>query len=315
METRIFEVRQVRNFDQVISATFTFIRLYIRPLTRALISISGPAILLAALLLGLIAGMIPTPGYADPYSASSDTTAGAIIGGILLVVAIAAAYFLNLTTTLSFIMAVAKAGSPPPTVPEVWQRVKENIGRIILSTIAIAILYIVIQFVVAIPVGIAINIGGIVLAIPFYIALYAFFIYVGVSISLAFIIRIQENRGTIMALNRSFNIIQGYWWQSFGVVFVTNMLTSIIAIIPAYVLGVIAVITVTTTGSQIPPFLMSLGTIILSLITAVLITAGLTLYNTATALQYYSLVERKEAVGLHERVQSIEASIPQEGAL
>jgi hypothetical protein len=127
--------------------------------------------------------------------------------------------------------------------------------------------------------------------------------------SLIFIIRAYEKRGFFESIERSFRLVQGKWWSTFGLIFVLYLIVGVasyVFIIPMYVFMFVSAIhdvdsgVVSEQGSGY----------------AVMMTFFFTLYylsqmvlyalpNVGIAFQYFNLVERKEARGLMSQIENI----------
>jgi hypothetical protein len=142
-----------------------------------------------------------------------------------------------------------------------------------------------------------------------FLLLYIAIFYVAVTFSLLFVIRAWEPVGFFTALTRSYRLVQGKWWSTFGILFVTSLIQSTISslfFIPWYV-NFIATLLHSTTGNpaEDPGFLSQL---ISQTFLVLYFLSNVLLYCVpliALAFQYFNLVELKESKGLLASIENI----------
>ncbi len=317
MENRIFEVRQVRSFDQILSATFTFLRIVFKPFFKSLIVIAGPVLLVTGVIYGLAySSLINMMGHMPQFDANDINSILLLYVqfGIVFILAMIAA-LLAWTASNSFIILYTDSRGIAPTLGEVWRRTRQSLLRVIGTGLALWLMS-------ATAFGILIVIGVLmsgdrpsilfILLIAFVII--PFSIYASVSLSPIFFMRMQEPIGLFEAIGRCFKLIRGYWWQTFGILFLMYIITIAISYgmaIPQFILiGIRAAVADESAGPLISILLVVFTA--LTFIASQFISSSL--FNVAVALQYYNLVERKEAVGLRGRVQDLEQPGSPEGA-
>ncbi len=316
MEQRVFEVRQVRSFDQVLSATFTFIRILLKPLFRSLVTIAGPFLLVGGIIYGFVYGDIltlaATAGNPTAYNNAFSDVAGFVVQIIVASILIIAAGLLLFTAINSFIILYTDRGVPP-TPAETWQRTRQSLGLVIGTGFMLGLISVVVFGVTAVIAATLGDAGPIVFILLMFL-LFPLFIYLAVNLSPIFFVRMQEPIGLFEAINRCFSLIRGYWWQTFGILLIIYILTTVIGYTFAIPQFMLIGIQAATAGKS--DIMWSVLTIALTAITFIISQfASSVLFNVSIALQYYSLVERKEALGLRNRVQELEQPAPPEGAV
>ena len=114
-------------------------------------------------------------------------------------------------------------------------------------------------------------------------------IWLGVAWSMAFPVLLVEGKGGMNALRRSFQLVQGCWWATFGRLFVANLIAGIIsaAIVYGVLAAVVAAIESTSLGA-----LVALGAtnVIASALTTPFVAAVI-------VVTYFDLRVRKEGYG------------------
>jgi MFS family permease len=278
------ELRRTRDFSAKVNATFEFLRQNFKVMAKCLIFISGPFILLQGLFNGLYQKEIFS---FDPVGAGIF---GSFLGNTFMWLGISLiflmfGYIISLIVVFEFIRLYEIKENPESIdVPEIWETVKKYVFPMIGAVIASAIL---------------ISVGLILLVIPG--------IYLAVVLTLIAPIMIIERKSFGDAFSRSFKLISEKWWSTFGLIFVTTMIAGFMAFvfaIPQYIFTfLIAFHKTSDTGSQ-PELWQQAGLIIGSMVYS--FGAGLlqSIVFIAIAFQFYNLVERREAQGLMNKVES-----------
>jgi len=288
MKTNL-ELRQIRDFGQIIADTFVFFKENFKPLFRAIAVISGFFIVLTiitnVLMESTTLAMVKSsrsiyagdsrPTFFDMY------TADYFLRLIFVLVSTMLAYISVYLTTFCYIVIYREKGNQPATVTEVWGYFKFYFFRFFGSGI---LLYIIAAF------SMLLCFSGIYL-IP--------------AFSIFFPIMIIENSSFSYAFNRGFKLVNNYWWQTFGVFFIFAIILFFIGIImaiPGQILLTLQVL-VSTKGVVVPVTILS----------GVLKSLAIFCYAlpaTAYCLSYFSLVEVKEGAGLLDRIDMLGKADP-----
>ncbi|SDL26782.1 hypothetical protein SAMN05421823_10558 [Catalinimonas alkaloidigena] len=289
------EFRRVRDFGDKVGATFGFIRQEIRSLGKALLFIVGPFALATGILIGLIqqfifsSVLIPATSSDPLTTVANPMVSGTYLLSQLLLMLLFVAGFIVSTGVLNVYVSRYVRGATSFEVSEIWQETWPRLGRLLLT----GILY---YF-------------AVVLATLFF-----FFpgIWLAVSFSFAYLVVVHENAGPAKALSRSYELIKGKWWSTFGLMVVLYLLIVVFIWAITIPLSLIAGMFMehsVATETAAPAWLgvmMVVGST-LGMLAAYLFSAVLGL---GLAFQYFSQIERKEAVGLMERIQSVGTSKP-----
>jgi hypothetical protein len=292
------DFRQERNFGQKVSATFEFIGVHWRPLGRVMLYLVAPLALLLGILtavlqsrmLGLMGRVVrdqTQPGY-DPLA-----TQRAMLGVTFL----NPLYYLNMVLGMVFVavciltvygylvrcLRPAGAVATPITPAEVWQVVRGQL------------------------VGTFFSLWGLLLVIM--VGFFVFFfpgMYLGVALSLFFIVRVVEGTGFFATISRCLRLTKGKWWSTFGMIFI------MIALLYALLLGVRIVVGALIAGLHgafLPVGQPGEALTMLTIIFALFFTLGFFLLYPplllGLAFQYFNLVERRDGVGLRHLVDQL----------
>jgi hypothetical protein len=270
--------RQARDFGDILNATFAFIRQNFKKLSKVILFIGGPFILLSSIFSGLY--------NAHSLAMSSSSLGFEIFGymGLMLVSSWTGTVILFGVVT-EYVLAYMDKEYHQFDVDEIWQATRKDLGAILLSGIAFAFL---------------VGVGVLFCFLPG--------LYVAVPLSMLMILSLRERKSLGEAISRCFKLISGHWWPAFGLLIVASIISSVLSFvfyIPNYVLTFWTAFHRVESGAVSD---MRLPFIVTSSLAFV---AGYLFYTVpivAICFQYFSLVEQKEATGLFEKIGQIGAS-------
>ena len=283
------ELRRERDFGQKINATFQFATQNAKPLIRCLLYLVAPVALVAGVVGGLYQSRIFSFMSAKPIGVRNTDPMGQIYAQFFSPDYWAFAVLLTVSgvvltlTVCAFLAEYEASGNRPPSVPQVWQRVRRHLPTG-LGLAALATLLILFSFLLLIIPG----------------------IYVAVALSLSFMVLVQENVSVGFAISRPFTLISGKWWSTFGLLLVMYFIAGIVGYIfqlPTAVLSGLKLL-------QVLPVDLTLGFIFTTIISTLGTTLLQSLVVLAAAFQYYNLVEKKEGVGLLNSIRQIGQATP-----
>lgn len=139
---------------------------------------------------------------------------------------------------------------------------------------------------------IALIIGFILLILP-GIAVIAAGIFFSIRWSLAVAAMMAEDIGPINGLRRSWNLVAGMWWRTFGILLVVTILQGIIGLALGFLLGLIVGVAL---SGDLQLAVSSVGSTLLSAIISPITTI-------AIVLLYFDLRVRKEGLDLDQLAQ------------
>jgi hypothetical protein len=272
--------RQARDFGEILNATFAFLRQNFKKLSKVILFIGGPFILLSSLLSGLYNASILTPSV----SMANDfgLQAFGYLGLMLITSWLGPAVLFGVVT--EFVLAYMDKEYHQFDVDEIWQATRKDLGVILLSAIAFAFL---------------VGVGMIFCFLPG--------LYVAVPLSMLMILSLRERKSVGEAISRCFKLVSGHWWPMFGLLIVASIISSVLSFvfyIPNYVL------TFWTAFHRVEHGAVSDMRLPFIVTSSLAFVAGYLFYSVpilAICFQYFSLVEQKEAAGLFEKIGQIGA--------
>ncbi|MBK7630104.1 MAG: hypothetical protein IPJ23_05295 [Ignavibacteriales bacterium] len=277
MNPKKIEFQLYRDFGQILSATFEFLRENFKQLAKSLIFLVGPFILLT----GIFGGLYQKEMFSFVPTSTSLSQFGMSIGLYILAASLTMLMLIN--TVYSFIVIyIRKEDESEIQVDEVWNIAKSNILKIILLSIGYTVVTIF---------------ASILLIIPG--------IYVSVALMIIYIVAINENKGFFDAMSRCFYLIKNKWWFTFGLLIVLGLIQGFMGFlfqIPQYIaMFFVAFNSIDGNG-------MNSTTEIIFIITTIIASLNFLFYSISfvgIAFHYFSLVEQKEAKGLLNKIESI----------
>lgn len=264
----------VRDFGGILNVTFDYIKRNFKVLFKSNLFIASPFILLSGIFLGIYQSSMFTP-YSDPDIASIG------IPFLLAMVFMLMSYVIITVVTYSHLLVYKESETGYFDIEDVWKRVRKIFFPVLFTGIGYSVI---------------VGFGILFLIIPG--------IYLSITLSLIFIVRLEEKLGFFDAIARCMKLIKDNWWFTFGVIFVVGLIQGFLMYalyIPTYIL----MFATAFTGVDSETSGMNR---ILYILTSILISFGALLYTVSTlaiAFHYYNLVERKEAPGLLEKIDQI----------
>lgn len=278
------ELRQRRDFSAVISTGFQFIRQNWKTLYRPLVFLCLPLYIVASLFMGSFFRTI----YAHPGDPGAvlGSMGGMSLGYLLMALSMLLMYTLVYEYMRFYMLNRGMA----PTVGDLWKEA----SRQLLPYFAIGLLA-----------GIIAMFGLILL---FFGALWLAIVF-----TMALPLRAFERADIGDCISRSFKVIKGHWWETFGLVLVLGMLIGFVSYfiyLPFLLLtGFSAMSGVDVTGDP-----GAFGERMGWMMTVFMLVAGVVnvllqpFLQVPIGLQALSLIEEKEGRGLMQRVD--EATAP-----
>ena len=280
---------KTRNFSQKLNATIEFIRQNIKPLGKAIVYILGPLAILNGLLFAqYINFMFSNMAPQDPVNVQNPfafITNPSYIGFIFLSMFSA---LLNFSVIFNFMRLYQNKYPEEITVTEIL-----NVSwRTILPLFLISVLA-----------AVFITSGFIAFIIPGF--------YLMIVLSLSLPILFFEGKGVFESIGRSFRLIRGKWWSTFGLLFVATILmyaVSMICILPFYVFYFISIFSLMdqsgiTTDTSSWWFQGGMTLSVMFMILGSFLTYSIPIV--ALSFQYFNLVERQESVGLMSEIDQL----------
>lgn len=308
------DYHQTRDFSRKMNVTFEFVRQNFKPLGKSILFIAGPPVLLASLLMGSFVNDMFSVSFSvgrggdpemirDMFMTPNFWLQILLMCVFLMVSAVATIAAIN-----NYILLYEEKKTNRIEVGEVWSRVRDTFWMYFGTALLLYIVLTAVGVVLAIPVILL----GLVSPLLIFFAvtgLMCLFVYLVFSSSLIFFVRAYERIGFFAALTRSFRLVQGKWWSTFGlivVLYIIVVIVSYVFMIPWYVITLVSSLhNAGVEGVEEPT--SGLQTISLIFLTLYYLAQMVmyTLPNVGIAFQYFNLVERKEARGLMSQIGSI----------
>lgn len=282
--TKEEDFRQERDFGAKIGATFEFIGAHWRPLGKCLAYFVIPAALLMGLAMGVSQSHV-LGSMQHPDTISSAERIRSFNSNIfsvyywLGILSSFISYLLLGATVYSYVLLRLSLPAEQEVTPRlVGEQISRFAARLLLSGIAM---------------GILIALGSVLLVVPG--------MYLAIGLSFVWAVQVLENNSVSQGLSRSLYLVKGYWWSTFGLLFVMSI-----------ILGLLAMI------FQVPYLLTFVGKLlhwsfvssdVLMVASTMLASVGqMLLYSMlfiALLFQYFNLVEKKEGLGMRNLVASL----------
>lgn len=279
MEPKI-ELAKLRDFGEIISDTFQFIRQNFKELLKNFFIFCG--FFLIALSAVSFLQQYKIMHVFNEASAGGPQTFGSTMSDFW-VSYVATMIFSVLTmcaisvTVLSYMALYKQKGNVAPTTDEVWGYFKYYFLRILGGTLVI---------------GLLIGAGFALCLIP---GIYLFPI-----LGLIFPIMVMENTRFGYAFNRSFQLIKENWWVTAGAVLVIWIIVYIMIIVITIPASAVNMASIWLRPQKIPQ--LSTGTILFSVILQTFAQVLLIIPTIGISLCYFNLAEHKEGTSLLDRI-------------
>ena len=308
------ELLKVRDFGEIITDSFNFVRQNFKPLIKCFFVFSGFFLLAGALLMALNqAKMFSTVGpteFGDTSSVFSRAFGYMGLEYWLALLLTLVGYILLQVSMLSYMALYKEKGNIAPTVEEVWGYVKYFFLRVFGGTLVLSFLIVV---------GILIVFGGLYAAMSSnifaaiglsFLLLIVPVVYIYPIFSLIFPIIVFENGSFGYAFGRAFTIIKKNWWATFGALFIMALIiwvASFFILIPVGILSAINLIMHFGKGASFSTVITVITSVLEALSHALYIVPIITV-----SLCYFNLTEQREGEGLLGRIGKLGTVVPVE---
>lgn len=308
------DFHRTRDFSTKMNATFEFIKQNYLALGKSILVIAGPPVLVASMIIGSFFGdfLRLTQAAATGMGSADELEAYVTSVSFWLQMGLAMIFFImssvmTIATVNNYLLLYADKRSNKIEVNEVWTRVRETFWMYLRTMILFFIVFFAVYILMIIPVVLVAQISPVLIFFAI-IFLFCGLIYVMVSISLIFIVRAYEKKGFFESLGRSFRLVQGKWWSTFGLIMILYfimMIISYIPMIPWYAVTLANSIHNTSTDTfQEPSSTWGVMTIVFFTLYYMIQMVLASLPNIGIAFQYFNLVELKESKGLLQQIDS-----------
>jgi MFS family permease len=275
------QLQQERDFGQKINVTFEFIIQNFKPLMLSLLYIAGPPALIGGFFMGAYQSNMLSLQQQILGSDDVDSSLSSIYSmgsSMLLLFIFLGAAGLAATLVVNAYLIEYEKGNREITPEIMWNRVKEHIGK---------------------GVGFSIVMVAAVIVATMFFLLPG--IYVGVTLSLMYMVMMRENLGLEATFRRCFYLINDKWWSTFGLLMIMGIISGIIGYVFQIPTMIVTFSSILQIGDGINTFWTTVGGVI-GTVGSVLVRS---LVLVAIGFQYYNLVERRDGSGILGAIEDI----------
>ena len=273
-------LRKKRYFGDLISDSFNYLRHHFKPLFRILLSVAIPVILLGSIFIGLFySNIFQGMNMYDPAQTPDNLVQfffGFLIYGV-------GAVLLH-GSVVEYMRVSLKKPKNEIVFNEVVAGVKKNFGKYLVSSIIMFSLILAGAFLCFIPA-----------------------IWLSVVFSLYFFIISIEQKDVGESFSRCFSLMKNFWWRSFGLFILMSIIQTFLVYAVSMPISLLSFF-IGFSSSDISEVSRSTGNIMAftTPITMVISALAYSLSSIAAGINYFSIVEEKEEVGLKEKIESID---------
>lgn len=299
-----FEIQKIRSFGEILGDAFKVVTKNYQVFLKALLVYVFPVFILSSIAIyflgGEAANALTNPDLSDPMGIIKSLGLGMGLYYLGMIICI----FFVIHITLSIVLGLKEEGGMKLEYRVFQENFNQNLGSN-LATYLVSIISLFILFLVgAMITGLLFSISGVLGGLTGF-GLFIFVIWISIIFQFPTIINNDKKLGPLESVKRSFELIKGRWWYTFGILIVLGIIISLIGYIFVMPIQIIQVMKMVTSGLEGGnPDLGSLGSLslIFSLLGSIL---TYTIYFSGMALYYYSVIELKEGGSLFNRINTI----------
>lgn len=275
------EFRKTRDFGEIVSDTFIFVKQNFKPLFKTTAYLCG-FFMVAAIVSTILQQVGAQNALKEGFVNRSDTTPFEMfaqkvftIHYFLAVIFSFLGYTAIYVTINVFVVLYVQKGNVAPTIEESWSYFKYFFFRILGSSVLLFLFMMICMVACLVP-----------------------FFYVFPAVSLFYPIMMVENSDFTYAFKKSFRLLKDQWWITAATLFVLWIIVYAImafALMPAMIAGLI---TGFTQGAGTISTIMVAVTTIIQYVCYIFLAIPMI----GTSLCYFNLVERQENTGLLDRI-------------
>lgn len=276
-------LRQVRDFGQNISDTFTFLKQNWKPLYTAIGLVGLPPLVIITLLLQSGMSTLGTTSMSEQFAGSMVSMFGYMILAYLLILFI---YLLCFAMVNEYIRAYTTGEHIGITTGGLLQRGFSQMGS-----------YFGLGF-----------LSGLMIVVGMLFCLFPG-IYLMVVLMIAPSCHAIERAGATGSISRAFTLMKDEWWETFGLVIIVGLIQWVIQqalSLPITLMMGIGLFAGMGPNGGDPEAILTWYRTVFPIIMILGLGVGMITYPIgaiSAAMRYFTLVEKKEAVGLGEEVK------------
>jgi hypothetical protein len=239
----VIEFHHTRDFSKKVNITFEFIRQNFKALGKSILFIAGPPVLVASMMIGSFIGEffnLTQSAASNPGDTETIQNYFMSVSFWLQIVMVMIFFIVSgvmtIATINNYIVLYGEKQTNRIEVGEVWERVRSTFWMYFSTMFFFSLLAVAAYIIMIIPVILLATISPALIFIGVLLLIGGVF-YLLISVSLTFIVRAYEGKGFFEAIGRSYSLVQGKWWSTFGlimVLYLVMMTISYIFLIPWY---------------------------------------------------------------------------------
>ncbi len=305
------EIYKERNFNSVFSDSFAFIRQNFKAIALSFLIICGPILFIRAISVYFV--MQQTINVNFLLTGGSSFSVWSIISAISGV----AVFMINLGIVAEMYLLHHQNPNEPLTYQHIWDALKKDIGRLfstflwfmlfgLLVGVAFAIIFLLFGFLLG-----GVPVVGAILMFLLFIGLLLVFPNLMFISTAVYIARLQnKNISFSEALGLAYRLNMENYWTTWVTMFVASLLIFVVLGIGSFVIGIITLTasfnTATLSYDSESATLIS----ILSIFLEVIYNFIYLIFYAISALWFFSLYEKKFAVGMQQKLDTIGKNEP-----
>ncbi len=308
MKDKYIELRINRDFGDILTVYFDFLKQNIKKFTNVFLSYNGVflvgLLITSYLLVSGFIGLIAAEGNffsTGPAQTNEDTYWIYIVAGsILFTIIFLLVAGLNFSLSSSYLVKYDEQKGMTFDKKEVWELTKSKFGNTLLFILLLIPIYLVFMIV-------AIIFAFIPLLGMFAQYIVQFFLTAWIGVS--FFSMMNENKGVTDAFGEGWNLVTKSFWKSIGVNFILGLLNGllffIILIVPSVIIGLYVFHDVqsgaTEAGSVVSTIVYTLG----GCLVLILMVYAQCLSQFVNGILFYALHEKTYNINTRSKIDQI----------
>lgn len=311
MEKKI-DLHKARDFSVTFSDTFAFIKENFKSIGKSMVLIVAPVYLIASLVFSffsmrLIETFAGTMKMRNPERAVNNIFSLYLDPRLWITILL---FFIAVMLTVGVIFAYInlyrKKGDEDTeiTPSDVWNELWRKLLKFIFFSIGYGLIFLLAYLAVAFVFAMLFSVSAVLGGILMFFAIATLMIYLVTFISVLVPVIFYENNGFFESLGRSAALIKGNFWLTFGINFVAYLIVGTLS----YIVNLIITIPIILT--QIGSTTFDTNTIKMLLVVYMVVFPVIIFFTyifqyTIGSLNYFSLLEKHDHVGLRMKVEAI----------
>jgi hypothetical protein len=299
---------KARDFSEVFSDSVTFLKENFRNIGKSLVMIVAPAYVIASVMfsffsMNFIQGFLNL-SKGKPDQEAVDSIVAMYFNPVFWISLLLffVAYMLAVGVIFSYIKLYSDSENNNITPAEVWQQLSGRLAKFFFYTLGYGAIFFVAYIILVAILVLLPNLGMLIL-IPLGIGLMLFFIpFISVLVPVIF----YEDLSFFETVSRTIALLKGGFWKTLGVNFVAYLIVQFsVSII--YIIILVPSIIFSVSQKSFDPLYIKIVMIIYFVLIPIVLFFGYVFQYSVGSLNYFSLLEARDHVGLQRRVDTIGA--------